>query len=329
VRNLRILFIAGPTRSGSTLLARMLNEVPGLAAVGEVVSADLALQSSRAQGLPAHAAGQQYAPNAAGDTAADRFSGLCGCERALPDCPVWGPVEAAAFGDPPDYTRWDWEATRPTVGGLVARGPRRWRADSTRILGEVAGRLYAELARRTGAAVLVDESKAPLYGWFLDAQPWAEVVPVLLVRDPRATAASWSRPKRYAGLGSGAFPVHRAAPSATAWVKRVALADRLFGPRNLVVRYEDLVRSPGPQLQRILERLGCDPGALPEADTRVHRFGTNHILAANPDKFERGRVELRPPDGGHGLGRRDRAVVTALTLPLLRRHGYPVRPTAA
>jgi hypothetical protein len=46
----------------------------------------------------------------------------------------------------------------------------------------------------------------------------------------------------------------------------------------------------------------------------------------NPSRFVTGPVEIRSDDEWESnLKRRDSAVVTALTLPLLRFYGYPLR----
>src|SRR4051794_28706517 len=217
---LKILYIIGPTRSGSTLLSRVLNEAPGIVAVGEVVSLDVAFQSCRAQRLGASASGN-FVGNDARENAARRFSGLCGCGCPLTDCTVWAHVDRTVFGDPPDYSPWSWTASRPPLRTFLHNGADRWLQSVGTDLAPVAESIYRELARATDARVLVDDSKTPLFGYFLAAQPWAEVIPVRLVRDPRATADSWARPKPYPGMLGGHFPTHPAHVSAVDWLKRV------------------------------------------------------------------------------------------------------------
>jgi hypothetical protein len=320
---LKILFILGPNRSGSTLVSRVLNEFAGVTAVGEVVSLDLAFQSSRAQGLARDAT--SATPEEAWNGATSRFSGLCGCGLAVQDCPIWGRVETAVFGDPPDYSRWSWDTSRPSVAQLLLRGTRGWREHRSAEHGRFIEMVYRQLAELTEAKVLVDDSKSPMYGYFLAQQPWADVVPVRLVRDPRATAASWSRVKRYRGMASEGLPAHSAAIAAVSWLKRVLAADRLFGGCP-VVRYEDFVDDPVGSSKRLLDPFGGAAEPLVGGDTgRTLTFGTNHIIAGNPDKFERGEVEIRAPsDPTHALRPGTRALVTAATLPLLSRHGYRV-----
>ncbi|MGH8984199.1 MAG: hypothetical protein ACRDY6_10050 [Acidimicrobiia bacterium] len=322
MKRVRILYIIGPTRSGSTLLSRFLNECPGVVSVGEVVSLDVALQSSRLQARARGDGGSTFVPNDAAEDAARRRSALCGCTLPLHECPIWGRVEACAFGDPPDYSRWSWEAKRPGVGQFLLEGSRGWLERNARTLGGIAESVYRELERLTDAQVIVDESKTPLYGYFLMNQPWADVVPVRLVRDPRATTASWSRAKSHPGVEGGRMPTHSSVVCSIDWLKRVVLADRLFRGSPLV-RYEDFVAAPAHVVNRLLAATGLEVEP-PDQDRAVTvAFGTNHILAGNPDKFERGGVRIRPPsDWSETLRPGARAVVTAATLPLLRRYGY-------
>jgi hypothetical protein len=322
MRRVKILYISGPTRSGSTLLARLLNEYPGIASVGEVVSLDVALQSCRLQARARGDGDSIFVPNDAAEDAARRFSALCGCMLPLQDCPIWSQVEASVFGDPPNYSSWNWDTRRPSLRRLLFNGSRGWLERDARSLSEVAEAVYRELARLTRARVIVDDSKTPLYGYFLSNQPWADVVPVRLVRDPRGMAASWSRAKLDAGVEGGEFSTHAVSFSSAHWLKRVMLADRLFR-ESVVVRYEDLAAAPMQTARRLLDAAGFEAESPERCPAGTVRFGTNHILASNPDKFERGEVDIRPPsDWSQVLGPGARGVVTAATFPLLRRYGY-------
>jgi hypothetical protein len=322
MKKVKILYIIGPTRSGSTLLARLLNEYPGVVGVGEVVSLDVALQSSRMQAPARGEFGVTFVPSGAVRDAGRNFSALCGCTLPLQHCPIWADVEASAFGDPPDYSPWSWDSLRPSAGRLVLEGAGAWLERSTRALGEVAECVYRELARLTEASVIVDESKTPLYGYFLNSQRWADVVPVRLVRDPRGTALSWREPKPYPGVQGGHLPAHSARAASVDWLKRVVLADRLFR-HSPVVRYEDLVVTPTKIVRRLLDSAGLAADLPTVVDTGGLTCGTNHILAGNPDKFERGQLRIRPPSNwSEALPRGARWSIAAATFPLLRRYGY-------
>ena len=66
------------------------------------------------------------------------------------------------------------------------------------------------------------------------------------------------------------------------------------------------------------------PADLPAVDEGRIEFEPSHGLAGNPGRFRSGTIELRRDDGWTTeMPSTDRAVVTALTLPLLRAYGYP------
>jgi hypothetical protein len=53
-------------------------------------------------------------------------------------------------------------------------------------------------------------------------------------------------------------------------------------------------------------------------------------VSGNLNRFETGAVQLRPDtEWVHGLGRRQWALVTAVTWLLLLRYRYPLRPARA
>jgi hypothetical protein len=122
----------------------------------------------------------------------------------------------------------------------------------------------------------------------------------------------------------GHFPTHPASVSAINWMKRVVLADRLFKGRGPVVRFEDFLDDPVGIATRLIESTGIDAEGPPQDPGRAMHFGANHIVAGNPDKFEHGEVEIRRGNGTPGVERRAAAIVSAMTLPMLRRYRYPI-----
>ncbi len=53
------------------------------------------------------------------------------------------------------------------------------------------------------------------------------------------------------------------------------------------------------------------------------KLGISHTVSGNPNRFETGAVALRTDrEWQKSMKPRDRALVSALTFPLLRRYGY-------
>jgi hypothetical protein len=56
-------------------------------------------------------------------------------------------------------------------------------------------------------------------------------------------------------------------------------------------------------------------------------LSTAHTVSGNPSRFTTGPVQIAADDRWRSASRgRDLAIVTAITLPLLRRFHYPLRP---
>ncbi len=91
------------------------------------------------------------------------------------------------------------------------------------------------------------------------------------------------------------------------------------------LRYEDFVAEPRRAIRYILDMLHEDTDRLPFVGERDVELGVSHTVAGNPNRFQSGTVRLRADEEwAFRMGRRDRALVTLLTLPLLTRYGYPV-----
>jgi hypothetical protein len=95
--------------------------------------------------------------------------------------------------------------------------------------------------------------------------------------------------------------------------------------RHVRVRYEDLVAAPEEVMRTALERLGIeiDVGA---ALAHIAEPRTTHTVGGNPTRFSPGWLQIRADEEWYEKARRrDVAVVTAMTWPLLLWFGYPLR----
>jgi hypothetical protein len=311
----RVLFVGGLGRSGTTLLERLLGELPGVVSLGEVVHL-------WERGL---LRGER-----------------CGCGRPFRECPFWGKVGEIAVGG------WDGfdvegflelkrsvDRTRfiPRLGGATM--PRPFRERVTEYAGHYA-RLYRAACEVAGAVAAVDSSKHASLAFCLRWMVGHIDLRVLhVVRDSRAVAHSWTRqvrrPEAVApqdpAAGGGEEYMARWAPARTSvhWNAQ-NLAFEWLGRRGTpttVVRYEDFLRAPADSLGAIAGFAGLDVGGLAFLSGDDVELSANHTAAGNPMRFQTGRVRLRRDDSWRtGLGPADRRLVTALTLPLLRRHGY-------
>lgn len=165
----RVLYLAGSGRSGSTLVTTVLGQLPGFFAAGE-------LRYLWRRGIV------ENRP--------------CGCGLPLVDCPLWTRVRADLPGtDAAGIAGRLVERLRLRRLPVLLRRHRNGRPpvpghpDDTHL-----ARLYASIAAHAlpgqGDGVVVDSSKLPPYGALLGGLPGIELYVLHVVRDPRATAFS-------------------------------------------------------------------------------------------------------------------------------------------
>lgn len=315
----RVLYIGGSGRSGSTLVERLLGALPGVCNVGEVIPMweRGLLQGER-----------------------------CGCGVPLPQCPFWREVGEVAFGgwdafDVPEFLAlkrsFDRNQHIPKLLAAGDSGRRLFAGPATRRAAReyaaVYARLYRAVQQVSGCAVTVDASKHASLAFCLRTSPKIDLRVLHLVRDPRAVAYSWTRPlKRPEAEGAAAanpryFSTVSPARSAIRW-NIVNLGLDLLARRGtptLLMRYEDFIAAPLAGMRHLAEFAGVDPDLSFMTDTGAD-LGPTHTAGGNPMRFSTGRIEFRRDDAWRSQLNADaRAVVTTLTLPLLARYGY-LRP---
>ena len=301
----RVVFIGGAGRSGSTLLERLLATAPGVVAAGEVVHLwDRGVRDDQ----------------------------LCGCERHFHDCPHWQRVGQHAFDG------WDTPAAERAavlrhrvdrqrrLAALVS--PALTTPSRRREIHEYAivlGRLYTAIAAVGDGHTVIDSSKHGSTAHLLRHVPDIDLRVVLMVRHPGGVAHSWSRAVRRPEITDAdvAMPVHSSWRASADWLLRSleVQSSGWFGAPVTVLRYEDLLADPTACLERLADDLGL-PSAPVVTDHRAV-LDVDHTVAGNPMRFRTGPLELRRDDAWRDrLDRRDRRVVDLVTRPLAASYGY-------
>lgn len=303
----RVLFIGGMGRSGSTLLDRMLGSTPGAVSIGE-------FRKFWRRGL--------------------QWNEVCGCGQPIPKCPFWTEVVRDAFGgfDAIDHERLVRVEDRLLTNlrnGVPLRFPRLMSSRMWRDLGvmlEARVRMFRSIAKVADASLVIDSSKGPLYGQALRLAAGLDVYGVHLVRDSRAVAHSWARRKtNIRVVGETAemprLPAHVAAAH---WLTKNAQMSLAFGGTAYGRRvfYEAFARAPYRTVRDLLAWTGQPADAAPAEGDTVH-FGVHHTVLGNPMRFEQGEMKVRIDDEWRrAMPWRQRAIVTAITAPLLAAYGY-------
>ncbi len=302
----RVLYVAGSGRSGTTVINTVLGQLPGAFAAGE-------LRYLWHRGVVE--------------------DHRCGCGRPFSACPVWSAVMADLA--PLDAAEAEAVAQRllrrlrilrlPLLLGrrLLRRPAVPPHPDDDRIAA-----LYRSIATHTGASVIIDSSKLPPYGLLLQALPGLDVRVLHVVRDPRATAFSWRRTKPTQDTSAGTLmPRMDLGKSSVLWLLWNLLADLLWPsrrPDTLRFRYEDFVAQPRRHMVEVAELAGLPAAALPFVSDDEVTLAPTHSVAGNPNRHTTGTVRIRGDmEWRASMPSRDRLVVTALTAPGIARFGYP------
>jgi len=305
-RPIRILFITGNSRSGSTILGAALNQIDGVFCAGEM---------------------QRIWDR---NWLTDEY---CSCGSPILSCPFWSAVFSQVIGSYNPKTARKLQRARDSLVKLHGL-PRLLTSRTLNSLStpvrdylSLTERLYRAIQEHTNSQLIVDTSKYPTYSYLLRLLPSLDVRVVHLVRDARATAYSWQRVKAYpTAQGIRYMERHTALRSAIAWLILNTLADLLWerdSKRYLLVRYEDFIAQPGRTLRAILNHAGESQASVPLIDEHTINIQHHHIIAGNANRFRTGLVKLTlDNEWRHKLNPIDAGIVTLTTLPLLRKYGY-------
>jgi hypothetical protein len=305
---MKILYLTGWGRSGSTILCNILNEIEGVFHTGEL---KYVWENGLLKKRP------------------------CGCGEPVKACGVWSGVFERAYGaveqsHPRLAIRQCAEApkNRAVLKELVGLKTIQWKAHRA-YLNKLA-RLYRAIQAVTGCSVVLDSSKAPAYGYLLGQLSHVDVYYLHLVRDARATAFSWQRKVQRQDVKRNEEMEQRTLPeNAKRWILCNTISELVGRQRSnpyVRVRYEDFVRDPIHMVKTVLRFAGV--GAvkqLPFTDSHSVQLGPNHTVWGNPSRTTRGVVRIRKDDAWRtNMEPPARWATNALTWPLLLKYGYEV-----
>lgn len=305
-RRVRVLYIAGAGRSGSTLLECILNELPGVCAAGEVT----------------HIWDRAFRQNQ-----------LCGCGRPFRECGFWRDVRRAAFGN----EHVDHAAALALRASLcrLHNVPRflvpalRGRRFAARLAhyGDLLRRLYRGISSVSGADVVIDSSKYPAEAFLLGAVEGIDLAVVHMVRHSNAVAYAWQKWKvrpdvHWTTAYMARYPFLKTAVGWNVFNLLIGGLSRLGVPYRRI-RYEDLVADPRGAVQAVTGLLGVEPGELPGVRAGEVVLRGNHTASGNPVRLTVGPLALAlDSEWRERTPRHQRLLVNLLTFPLLKKYGY-------
>ncbi len=276
---IRVAFIVGAGRSGSTVMDIVLGNHPDVASVGELCNL--------------HRSGWTN-------------NEYCACGDRGQQCNFWSDVfrEWTAQSSAAEVSRYldlqeKFENFRHFGRSRWLRLGREriWQSQEFQDFTAQTGQLYKAIAAVSGKRIIVDSSKNPLRAAILSRVPEVDLRLIHLVRDGRAVA--WSRQKAFekdekGGVASGI----RSRPiwySVTWWtiVNMISgLVRRTQSDKSLLVRYEDFVADPRTSLDQIGDLVGVDLGSVTQGLLDGDAMQVSHAIAGNRVRMT-GSVKLK------------------------------------
>lgn len=299
---IKVLYIAGFERSGSTIINRVLGQIEGFVAWGE-------LRDIWQHGI------------------AENRS--CSCGNLFADCPAWQAILTEAFGDCQQLDlakitklqRKTRSLVLPHHFGLLKDKAFESKTDDYL---NALNLLYQAIHTQTNSKVVVDSTKASWYGYVLNMLPVIDMYVVHVVRNPRGICYSLERRKQSGEPECQWYnPVH----ASLSWIAKNYSVEMLLNQdktRYLRIRYEDFTNNPRDTVKLILNLVRESDSQLPFEDNSTVKMGLDHLFTGSPSsRATTGSVKLKPDEKWKTkLKLQNRATVSSLTLPLSKRYGY-------
>ena len=301
----KVIFVGGAGRSGSTLLDRILGQMEGCCSLGEMY--------------------HLWRRGVIQDQ-------LCGCGTSFRKCFFWQAVLQEAFtqGEYEDVTGFlqlqNSVSRFRHMPFLLSPSMRTktFRSDLSRYM-NILGRVYKAIVKTSGCNVLIDSSKLPAHGFILSEMPGIELYVIHLVRDSRAVVYSWQRKKLRPEIywEESYMPRMGIFKSCYEWL----LCNSLIGllSRRAVhyktLSYEEFTRSPKKKVKELLQWVGISPEPSFFVDDRRAVLGIDHTVSGNPVRFARGTMSIiSDMTWRFKMPFLEKFIVSGLTFPFLLRY---------
>jgi hypothetical protein len=310
---IRVVYLMGAGRSGSTVLDTILNNHEDVIGVGELVHLFIEGSAQKEN---------------------------CSCGEARDACEIWKSVrnrwsELTGRASITEHERLMTKFTRvqrfaiPEWHRLRAGNPD---PDFAECLNQTHA-TYQAIAEATGKRVIIESSKNPLRAKLLCLTPGLDVSLVHLVRDARGVA--WSRMKPFAKSKEGGVPqdikprpIHI---SAGYWLFMNFLSEQVrkaFPDRpSTCIHYEDFVSTPERTLKEIGEVAGLNYSSIADRLLSGAPMAPGHLYAGNRVRTA-GPIKLRSDMAwADQLTSSQKRLTWLLAGHKLRQYGYDRQPT--
>ena len=251
---IKIIFIAGDGRSGSTLLESILSNGNDSISVGEC-----------------HRFWKRFVEN----------SSQCGCGMPINDCEFWGAVHRKLTDEFPDYDPvtfqkevQDFQRYKNFKQLPSLLDSERWKRFS-----EIISAFYRAIARFSEKNTIIDSSKSIPWARLLQLNDEFDVRVIHLERQLSQVANSWKKRILLPEYPNSEvyMPIKSNALILKSWLKVKLMARSLpKGGPYLFLRYEKLPKNPEQSIKRIVKFTEID------LDIDHLTYQHNHAVGGNP-----------------------------------------------
>jgi len=296
-----VLYIAGSGRNGSTLMERMLNEIPNVFAAGELGYARLSKENN-----------------------------VCFCGKTFADCSVWGSITKNAQFKALEHKYFSQAIEKYSKGAktffrLRSLNKKQKLPDDFKQYLNSLEILYSAIHKNRAAKVITDSTTLPLYGYHLSLIPLIDLYIVHLIRDPRGVANSRNRQKF---LPNSNVPTVSKTinPILTvlSWIKKNLFIEFIFSRRKgryLRIHYEDFIENPSKEIKKIGSMLGLELNHLDLIEGNKIKLGECHLSAGNIGLLGKEEIVLKLDERWkHDMKWWNIVLVTLITWPLLLKY---------
>jgi hypothetical protein len=311
MQKVKVIYIAGWGRSGSTILGNLLGGLEGCFHAGEMIEVwDRGIVRNH----------------------------VCGCGEKFSDCNVWNRIINQAYGqDSADYAHKIGNIgvdlkVLPLLTHFGASYLGRFREKE-----DLISKIYEAIQSEMKTEYIIDGSKNIAYALLLKSLPSIDLYVLHLVRDPRAVVFSWAKRKSYLPkkllekavsdntaevTNTTDFDIQPISPilSSFKWLLH-NLASQLFlndSSRYKRLYYEEFTRNPQEALTRIENWVMMAPKDLPFAKNGKAIVNVQHAISGNPSRFNTGEVDIKlDTRWKKNMPFFDRILTTVLVSPLL------------
>ncbi len=308
-KKLKVLYIAGSGRSGSTILSNILGQLSGFYFAGEMCKIwRYGLIENR----------------------------VCGCGKPLKECGFWIDIFNFAYDGFQNISgkhiyklRQKSAFMRHIPLMMLTDGKKFFSNENVREFSGTLEKLYLAIQEKTRCNVIVDCSKTAPYGKILDKIEGIDMYIVHLIRDPRGVAFSKLEKRLYQPeIGKTVYTGQAGiVKSSLYWDIQNAAVEGFWGDTNrryIRVKYEDFAASPTGTIQKIAEKVCGEKVEINFInDQKVMLEKKFHTAAGNPVRFNYGNVEIiHDVEWKLKLNRIRQYIVKLITLPYFTKYDY-------